>query len=177
MITTLCWVVACWCCGFGRAKGHASTWALFEGVLNIDHTSEVVANDLKNWLLWVCTEVGFTCFCFDYARGWGNGHLCFKKRAYVCVCTHFFLGHNTCVAKTTMPFLQQSFEILIIYIQYPVFPSWRYNAKLWRRIWKHQNLGWQLGNIGPHVNMWARCMFWILIKVIVIDIDLFDNFR
>ncbi len=116
--------------GKGSCKYMSSnTWVIFEGVPNIDHTSEVVTNDLKNWPLWVCTEVGFTCFCFDYAEGWGNGNLCFEKRAYVCVCTHFFLGHSTCVAITTMPFLQQSFENLMIYIQYPIFPSWRYNPK------------------------------------------------
>ncbi len=34
-----------------------------------------------------------------------------------------------------------------------------------------------MGNIGPHVNMWAQCMSWILIKVTIIDVDLFDNFR
>jgi len=25
--------------------------------------------------------------------------------------------------------------------------------------------------------MWAQCMSWILIKVTIIDVDLFDNFR
>ncbi len=34
-----------------------------------------------------------------------------------------------------------------------------------------------MGNICPHVNMWAQCMFWILIKVTIIDVDLFDNFQ
>jgi hypothetical protein len=69
MITTLCWVATCWCCGLGMLKCHASTWAIFEGVPNIDHTSKVVANNLRNWLFFMCIKVDFTFFALSMQLG------------------------------------------------------------------------------------------------------------
>jgi hypothetical protein len=70
------------------SKGHASIGGIFEGVPNIDHTSTVVANDLRNWLLWVSIKVCFTCFCFEYVT-WGEemGIYAFKSGC-VFVCLH-----------------------------------------------------------------------------------------
>lgn len=42
---------------------------IFKGVFNLDYLSEVVVNDLKNWLEWMCKDVGFECFWFDYVKG------------------------------------------------------------------------------------------------------------
>ncbi|XP_073393185.1 probable alpha-amylase 2 isoform X2 [Physcomitrium patens] len=50
--------------------GKPSTGEIFKGVPNLDHSSEVVANDLKNWLEWMRKDVGFECFRFDYAKGY-----------------------------------------------------------------------------------------------------------
>ncbi len=104
MITTLCWVVVYWCYGFGMSKGHASTRVIFEGVPNIDHTNEIVTNDLRNWLLWVRIKVGFTRFRFEFAT-WGvEIGIYALKSGCVCVCAHFFLGHSTCVVKQCLSY-------------------------------------------------------------------------
>lgn len=50
-------------------QGKPSTGEIFKGVPNLDHSSEVVANDLKSWLEWMRKDVGFECFRFDYAKG------------------------------------------------------------------------------------------------------------
>ncbi|GAQ81605.1 alpha amylase [Klebsormidium nitens] len=41
----------------------------YPGLAAIDHSNPVVQSDLKGWLLWLKTEVGFDGWFFDYARG------------------------------------------------------------------------------------------------------------
>ncbi|KAG0607025.1 hypothetical protein M758_9G186900 [Ceratodon purpureus] len=43
---------------------------VFKGIPNLDHSNEVVSNDLKHWLQWLLKDVGFECFRFDFAKGY-----------------------------------------------------------------------------------------------------------
>ncbi|CAM6110423.1 unnamed protein product [Calypogeia fissa] len=50
--------------------GNPSTGAVFEGAPNIDHTQEFVRSDLKEWLKWTLSDIGFNSFRFDFAKGY-----------------------------------------------------------------------------------------------------------
>ncbi|KAF5206143.1 Alpha-amylase, partial [Thalictrum thalictroides] len=50
--------------------GSRSTGDNFHGVPNIDHTQSFVRKDIIQWLFWLCNNVGFQDFRFDFARGY-----------------------------------------------------------------------------------------------------------
>lgn len=61
--------ITAWCAYVSVMQGNPSTGEIFNGIPNLDHSSEVVANDLKNWLQWLRKDHGFDGFRFDYAKG------------------------------------------------------------------------------------------------------------
>ncbi|KAJ3706802.1 hypothetical protein LUZ61_010507 [Rhynchospora tenuis] len=50
--------------------GDKSTGENFDGVPNIDHTQSFVRKDIAQWLIWLCKDVGFQDFRFDFAKGY-----------------------------------------------------------------------------------------------------------
>ncbi|KAG0474863.1 hypothetical protein HPP92_014549 [Vanilla planifolia] len=50
--------------------GNKSTGENFHGVPNIDHTQPFVRKDIITWLIWLCTNIGFQDFRFDFAKGY-----------------------------------------------------------------------------------------------------------
>ncbi|RHN39394.1 putative glycosidase [Medicago truncatula] len=45
-----------------------NTGAIFHGFPHIDHTQDFVRKDIIGWLQWLCHNVGFQDFRFDYAK-------------------------------------------------------------------------------------------------------------
>jgi glycosidase len=68
---------------------------------NIDHSQERVRNDLKQWLKYLRTNVGFDGWRFDFVKGYGECHraVCFGKGAEVAA--HLFHGGHFYTAKVT----------------------------------------------------------------------------
>ena len=55
-----------------RGRGNRSTGISFDAAPNIDHTQEFVRNDIKDWLSWLHTDIGYDGWRFDFTKGYGG---------------------------------------------------------------------------------------------------------
>ncbi|GAA0152790.1 hypothetical protein Leryth_010649 [Lithospermum erythrorhizon] len=60
-------------CSGGR--GNKSTGDNFDGFPNIDHSQSFVRKDITDWLRWMCYNVGFQDFRFDFAKGYSSKYM------------------------------------------------------------------------------------------------------
>ncbi|CAI5467854.1 unnamed protein product [Closterium sp. Yama58-4] len=72
--TSMPWDETAVTCDTG-GKGNPSSGSVFEGVSNIDHSQQFVRRDLTAWLTWLQTDVGFSGFRFDYAKGYSPAYV------------------------------------------------------------------------------------------------------
>jgi hypothetical protein len=55
-----------------RGRGNPATGTLFHAAPNIDHRQEFVRADIKAWMQWLKTDIGFDGWRFDFTKGYGG---------------------------------------------------------------------------------------------------------
>ncbi|CAL8471337.1 g10879 [Coccomyxa elongata] len=71
------WDESCVCSGdeaYG-GTGKEKEGLSFGAAPNIDHTNERVRQDIKHWLSWLRSDVGFDGWRFDFVKGYGGQHV------------------------------------------------------------------------------------------------------
>ncbi|XP_057822676.1 uncharacterized protein LOC131035073 isoform X1 [Cryptomeria japonica] len=58
-----------------QGRGHPSSGDFFHAAPNIDHSQDFVRKDIKEWLNWLRTDIGFDGWRLDFARGFWGGYV------------------------------------------------------------------------------------------------------
>ncbi|KAJ7565715.1 hypothetical protein O6H91_02G072300 [Diphasiastrum complanatum] len=58
-----------------QGRGNPSSGDIFHAAPNIDHSQEFVRHDIKEWLNWLRTEIGYDGWRLDFVRGFWGGYV------------------------------------------------------------------------------------------------------
>ncbi|XP_008807825.2 uncharacterized protein LOC103720069 isoform X1 [Phoenix dactylifera] len=58
-----------------QGRGNPSTGDIFHAAPNIDHSQEFVRRDIKDWLNWLRSDIGFDGWRLDFVRGFSGGYV------------------------------------------------------------------------------------------------------
>ncbi|KAL2634517.1 hypothetical protein R1flu_005996 [Riccia fluitans] len=58
-----------------QGRGNPSSGDFFHAAPNIDHSQDFVRRDIKEWMKWLRTEIGFDGWRLDYVRGFWGGYV------------------------------------------------------------------------------------------------------
>jgi len=58
-----------------QGRGNPSSGDIFHAAPNIDHSQEFVRRDIKEWVNWLRTDVGFDGWRLDFVRGFWGGYV------------------------------------------------------------------------------------------------------
>eukprot|EP00897_Mesotaenium_endlicherianum_P000654 jgi/Mesen1/1058/ME000123S00228 len=56
-------------------RGNPSSGDIFHAAPNIDHSQEFVRRDIREWMQWLRTEIGYDGWRLDFVRGFWGGHV------------------------------------------------------------------------------------------------------